>query len=284
MRHMHNPERIRELNSQRSPYRWEATGTAMNPGMNYLSDLIIRHGIEKKFGPLLLYRGPMNRGSCHRAWNFVLLMMAAEAETMSDGIKLADNAAFAQLCGPVRPPIRTSLWSFLFRLHDNPLVTKNIEGLTDYVKMLGAEHAWRLQRVDRFSNRIDCAEWRISTHENAGQDYRDRERGIPQSQQLFYPYMMHDPVKPDGARDLVLLVNGAISDRWPEHIRADVCQEMIVGLLEGTVTVDSLHDDVNKYITKHFKVLPHKYGEGGPRISLDAPVPGTNDMAWADRV
>ena len=36
------------------------------------------HGIEKRFGPLLLYRGRMNRGHAHRLWNMVLLMMASE--------------------------------------------------------------------------------------------------------------------------------------------------------------------------------------------------------------
>ena len=275
---------VRRENENRYAYVRSATGAVMNVGMNYLSDLVIRPGIEKKFGPLLLYMGAMNRGRAHRLWNFVLLMMAAEAETLSDGLKLIHNPAFAQLCGPVRAPIKTSLWSFFFRLYDNPLVTKNIEGLTEYVKMMGADQAWRLRRVDRFTDRINCAEWRVSTHENAGQDYRDRERGVPQSQQLFYPFMVHNPTEPDGARDLVLLVNQAVPDRWPEQIRADVCQEMIVGLLSGDIAVGELRDSVQKYWQKHFKTLPQQYGEGGLRISFDAPVPGTDDMPWTDRI
>jgi len=279
-----SPVKIRAFNETRDPYHWRSTGTATNPGMNYLSDLIIRPGIEKTFGPLLLYRGGMTRGRAHRRWNFVLLMMAAEAETLGDGIKLAHNPAFAQLCGPTSVPARLDLWRFFWRLHDNPAVTRNIEGLTDYVKSMGAETAWPSQRVDRFSDRIDCAEWRISIHENAGQDYRDRERGIPQSQQLFYPFMAHDPEKPDGARNLVLLVNQAVPNYWPEHVRADVCQEMIVGLLDGSIQVDDLHDSVRRYITKHFKVQPQQYGEGGLRLSLDAPVPGTIDLSWTERV
>ena len=253
-------------------YARKATGTAMNPGMNYLSDLIIRPGIEKTFGPLLLYKGGSGRGWCHRWWNFVLLMMAAEAQTLADGIKLAGNPAFAQLCGPVKTPTKTSLWSFLFRLYDNPTVTRNIEGLTDYIKMIGAAQAWQLTRVDRFTDAINCAEWRISTHENAGQDYRDRERGIPQSQQLFYPFMAHDPQKPDGARDLVLLVNQAVPDYWPEQVRADVCQEMIVGLLSGDIAPQNVRDEVAKYVRLHFKTLPHIWDGAGVRISFDAPI------------
>jgi hypothetical protein len=279
-----SPEQIRALNSSKGPYHWYSTGTATNPGMNYLSDLIIRPGIEKTFAPLLLYRGAMNRGRAHRMWNFILLMMAAEAETMSDGLKLVNNAAFSQLCGPLRPPSKPHLWSFLWRLYDNPSVTKNIEGLTEYVKMVGGQHCWELQRVDRFSDRIDCAEWRISTHENAGQDYRDRERGIARSKQLFYPFMAHDPEKPDGARDLVLLVNGAVPDSWPEHIRADVCQDMIVGLLSGDIAVGDLNDAVGRYITKHFKTLPLKYDGAGPRISFDQPMLGTEDRPWTESV
>lgn len=265
-------------------YRRRPTNNVARVGMNYLSDLVIRPGIEKCFGPLLLYRGRMNRGHAHRLWNFALLMMAAEAETLADGLRLANNEAFAQLCGPVHPPIKVSLNSYFWRLADNPAVTNNINGFTEYVKSLEV-HRWHgLERVDRFTDRINCAEWRISTHKNAGQDYRDRERGVPESQQLFYPYMLHDPEKLDDGKALVLLVSNAVPAYWHDSVRADVCQEMVMSLLSGDITPGQLHDHVRQYITKHYKANPLYWEDGTSRRSLSAPVSASDARTIGDFV
>lgn len=280
------PDEIRRLNADRWPYQRYATGAVMRVGMNYLSDLIIRPGIEKKFGPLLLYRGPMNYGHAHRLWNFALLMMASECETLADGYRVLNNPAFSQLCGPMAAPWRPAMQSYFGRLWDNPAVTNNIEGFTEYVKSLELGPC-RLIRVDRFSDKINCAPWRISLHENAGQDYRDRERGIPKSQELFYPYLAHDAEHPDGARDLVMLVNQSVPDYFPDHIRADICQDLIVGLLSGDIGVGQIHDRVEECTRNTWK-LHGKYADNQYGLSLDEPIPGTagsdGGINWRERV
>lgn len=262
-------------------YRRRPTNRTFPAGMNYLSDLIIRPGIEKTFGPLLLYRGHMNRGAAHRKWNMALLMMATECETLSDGLKVLNNPSFSQLCGPVRPPPKISLYTFFQRLGDNPAVTRNIQGLTDYVKSLELGPCG-LQRVDRFSARAQCAPWRISLHLDAGKEAE--ERGIPASQQLFYPFMAHDAAKPDDGAALVKLVNAAVPQYWPEHIRADACQDLIVALLSGEIGPGEVHDHAQEYVGRVYQMHPSKFDHGNRAISFNQPILGTEDLSWTERV
>jgi hypothetical protein len=263
-------------------YRALPTNNVQRVGMNYLSDLIIRPGIEKKFTPLLLYRGCMNRGHAHRLWNMVLLMMAAECETLGDGLKVLNNPAFAQLCGPPRAPGKPHLWSFFFRLYDNPAVTKNIEGLTEYVKLIGSE-AWELERVDRFSDRPYCASWRKSLHPNAG-NYIPRERGIAKHDQLFYPYIKHDPKQPDDGAALSALVSAAVPAFLPDHIRADACQDLVVALLSGEITPYQVNDRAGKFVANVYRMHPTMFDQGGVLTSFNQPMPGTETRSWAEVV
>lgn len=249
--------------------------------MNYLSDLIVRPGIEKRFGPLLLYRGQMNRGHAHRLWNMVLLMMAAECETLGDGLKVLHNPDFAQLCGPVRVPGKPTLWSFFFRLNDNPAVTKNIVGLTDYVELIGSD-AWELQRVDRFSDRPECAPWRKSLHPDAG-NYIPAERGIAKGEQLFYPYIKHDPEQPDDGAALAKLVSAAVPAFLPDHIRADACQDLVVALLSGEISPYQVNERAEKFVASVYRMHPTLFDQGHLAVSFSQPV-GTSDMSWQEIV
>jgi hypothetical protein len=216
-------------------YQTPATGNVMRPGLNYLTDLIVRPGIEKKLWPLVMYRGNVTPRHAHRLWNFALLMMAAEAETLSDGLKIAHNPAFSQLCGPLKKPTKLTLRSFFGRLWDTPFVTDNIPGLSEYVRLLGLGPSG-LTPVDIETARAQCAPWRTSTHPEAGRE--KGERGAPIA---CYPYVVHDHTKPEG-HDLVDLVNKAVPRGLPENIRADVCQDLIVALLAGDLTKEQIGD------------------------------------------
>lgn len=248
-------------------YKAHATGNLMKPGLNSLSELIIRPGIQKRLTPLLEYRGNMNAGHAHRLWNFALLMMAAEAETLSDGLSLAGNPDFSQLCGPHKRPNRLTLNSFFGRLWSNPEVTRNITGFTDYVKMMNLGPC-RLTPVDPESPRANVAPWRKSLHE---EPYREAsERG---AKALFYPYVVHNHERPDEGRDLVALVNSAVPSLMPPDIRADICQEIIVAILAGELERGNVHDFVQKYISAHFKGRDWKWAPGSGAIgSIDAPL------------
>lgn len=252
-------------------YRRRPTNKVMPVGMNYLSDLIVRPGIRAYFRPLLLYRGPMNPGHAHRLWNMSLLMMAAEAETLADGLKVFNNPAFAQLCGPVRPPSKIALNSFFGRLWNSPDVTNLIPGLTEYVKSLQLGPC-TLIPVALETDQQFCAPWCISTHPDFDKNADKPESGV---KPLYYPYLAHDPKSANG-HDLVLLANKLVPQGLPHDIRADVCQELIVSILSGQVTRDQAHDYVQKHISKVFRSVEFKYTASGHglKFSMDAKIRG----------
>lgn len=252
-------------------YHRRPTNNVMSVGMNYLSDLVVRPGIRKRLWPLCLYRGSMNPGRAHRYWNFALLMMAAEAETLADGIKLANNQAFAQLCGPVNPPTKVTLYGFFGRLWDNPDVTENVPGLTEYVKSLELGPCW-LTPVPHETPALYCAPWRISTHPDHDPNAERPESGI---RNLYYPFLAHDPEKIDDGKALVLLANQLVPNFLPDQVRADVCQDLIVGLLAGDVTTGNAQDFVIKYIRRVYQMHPTMYDQGKLALSFNQPVPGT---------
>jgi len=83
---------------------------------------------------------------------------------------------------------------------------------------------------------------------------------------LRYPYLKSES-KMEGA-DLVQFAN-SIVPRWPhEDQRADMCQDVILAILEGTATRESIGTDVKKFITKVMQASPWKY----KWISFDAPL------------
>lgn len=238
---------------QKLPYTRQATNKVMPVGMNYLSELVIRPGIEKRLWPLCLYRGQMSPGAAHRKWNMALLMMAAECETLADGMKVFQNPAFAQLCGPVKVPPKYSLRTFFGRLWDNPDVTHNIPGFTEYVKSLELGPSY-LQPVALETDRQFCAPWRISTHEDFDKNAEKPESGL---RNLYYPYMAHNPKEPDDGTKIAMLVNKLVPKYLPEGIRADACQELVVGLISGDVPAGKAHDWVAEYVRKIYRLHPN---------------------------
>lgn len=89
-----------------------------------------------------------------------------------------------------------------------------------------------------------------------------------------YPYAPMSP-KTDGA-DLVHLVNSHVGKGVPEHIRADICQEVILGVLEGEITIESVAKQVQQYVRKFWGKFDWKHGE----ISLDQPM--RDGRSWHD--
>lgn len=78
---------------------------------------------------------------------------------------------------------------------------------------------------------------------------------------LFYPFACQ-AFRDDG---LVQKVNGLVRRSLPEQMRADVCQEIIVSVLEGTVTEEDLNQSlVERFIKEEFK-------KQGYAISLESP-------------
>lgn len=95
---------------------------------------------------------------------------------------------------------------------------------------------------------------------------------------LYYPYIVHDPLQMTEHEKLVMAVNAVVPSTLPEDLRADICQDIIVALLTGELTRERLADSARPFVKEAMKARPIKYGH----LSLDAPVPGTEGMAWTD--
>lgn len=90
-----------------------------------------------------------------------------------------------------------------------------------------------------------------------------------------WPYMNEDRGE---ASKLVNLVNMALPRGLPEQIRGDVAQDMILGILSGEIDEDQIERQVRKYLRSHYKAVETPY----LAISLNQPVPGTDDQNWGD--
>lgn len=92
-----------------------------------------------------------------------------------------------------------------------------------------------------------------------------------------YPYLRGRD--DDGAR-LIEAVNSVVPRTFPDHMRADVCQDLLLKVLEGECTVAALKDGTAAAIRAYHKLHPGKFGP----ISLDAPIPGTDGLKLIDTI
>lgn len=84
-----------------------------------------------------------------------------------------------------------------------------------------------------------------------------------------------DNAPPAPGEDLVARVH-RLTASLPVHLREDVGQEMILGVLEGTISESQLAASVKDYAKKFYGSYDNRFSH----VSLDAPVPGTEGMRW----
>jgi hypothetical protein len=249
---------------------------------NRLENDIILPGFEEKLVPLALYRGTRTLGHVHRNFNFAVAMMHSECESTADAFKLSNNPEFNQLCGPLAKRDSVQIYSIFSRLLDHPEVTDNIPGLTAYVRGFPLKHRFNLSTVPLVCpNRQATAPWR----ENRAKKMPGRSPGTAAPKKpraiaparLFYPFVIHKPRNDDGTFDLMVAVNNAVPKGLPDHIRADICQDLIVAILSGEMDKSELQGEVKGYTRKVLQMHPLKYGD----LSLDAPI-GDTGMTLMD--
>lgn len=239
-----------------------------------IASKIVAPGIEKHLIPLLHFRGSADIGRVHRLWNLTLALKETEVETTSDAMALVNHPKFAHLCEPRNAPGVTSLNGFWSRLIDKPVVCNLEPGLHDYVRSM-IRFKFNLMPVSEVAGHTGHAWWRtykprdrLTPEERAK---REAERLRPRATELMWPYIAHDPKKTDvGGTDIVALVNSIVSKNIPEENRADICQDLILAVLEGKYSVDDIRDNPKKYISAVRDTSPWKY----EWVSMDAPLFG----------
>lgn len=91
---------------------------------------------------------------------------------------------------------------------------------------------------------------------------------------LAYPYLGVGAVN---SCDLLTAINDIVPKGLPDHLRADIAQEMIMDVLAGNLILESAAAHVQRYIRR-------SYGDCYRLSSLDAPVAGTENLRLIDTI
>jgi hypothetical protein len=118
---------------------------------------------------------------------------------------------------------------------------------------------------------------------------RKQERTYP-SLRRGYPYGIRQA---ETGAHLVELVNSAVPDRIPDEARADICQALLLSILEGDLKVENLSSAVRPAINKRYVMfstlktlsLDARIGhdEGGNAITLLDTIPSDYEPILAKR-
>lgn len=96
---------------------------------------------------------------------------------------------------------------------------------------------------------------------------------------LLYPFLPAESKRrPRPEHEMLKAVSAAVPHNIPHDRRADICQELVLALLTGDIEISDLPTAVWKMFHKVYKLHPTIHGP----ISLDAPIPGTDDLRLID--
>lgn len=228
---------------------------------NKVKSFITEPNLEVELRPLLLFRGQVTAGQAKARFNFLRTAMEAELPTVPEITKAsAGGNDVAHLCGLHAKTgwQRLSIFGFFSRILQSPSVLERTKGLRDYihwvVKQTPRGRIYHLDRISETSVWSKRAWRRVS---------RARKPRTPLAE--YYPYIT---TAPTSDHELLLAVESIIPKTLPHEVRADVCQDMIVSILTGEITLDNLRDRRGEYIKSIFKQMPSRYGH----LSLDAPM------------
>ena len=99
----------------------------------------------------------------------------------------------------------------------------------------------------------------------------------PKTRETGWPYLAGPPA--NDMEKLFVRVANTIPRGLPEQVRADVGQELIVGLLSGDFTEEMLGKQLRRYIRKHYK--ENEFNQFRD-VSFNQPIPGESGARWED--
>lgn len=115
--------------------------------------------------------------------------------------------------------------------------------------------------------------WRLETGVVC---HAQRRRSSATGGNIVYPFLIHDGGKPEHV--LLRKVNAAVPMHLEPELRADICQDLMVGILCGDLDPDDLSLPAKEIGRKVQQMFPTKYGP----LSLDAVMPGTDSLRLID--
>lgn len=223
--------------------------------LDLLKAEIARPALGAYLEPLQRFRGSLSINRARAMWSFTNAMMLAECESLNEGTKLFQVGDLAHLCGFHAKAISSqSIDTFFNRLRLTPKVTAMVPGLQDYVSALnrwpfhleecGAE-AFRLGR-DATLKKLN------------GKVVAKLKADIRDPSQSFYPFVVREPKK---EHELLLAVHAAVPKGINYKIRGDLCQDLLVAVIAGELTIENIPNELPKYLKEARKLIPHEIGD-----------------------
>lgn len=210
--------------------------------------------------PLMLFRGGQSLGRYQALWNFILTAKDSNAQTMSDIFKLSILAKESAHLGGLHSALQNSSQQGVFsRLWSTPEVMALEPGLDDFIATVVRNSRGWLYDLEKIP---PTSVWSKQAWRRPGRVAKKPVEPLPQ----FWPFLAEQPTD---EHDLVMVIDGLVPKTLPEMVRQDVCQDLIVSVLGGEVSLGNLQDALPKHVRQAFKLYPSKYGP----ISLDAPPP-----------
>lgn len=222
----------------------------------------------------VLFRMSHSREYARALWNFTVAMMDAECDDLATAYEVISTSKdLTHLCGFHKLRFDACRWAqlrwFLTRVWQNqemlslkPQLKSYIEFLVENSKIRAGKYSRPIGLIKSYGGR-GWLPWR--TEDWYADRYESRRRSRPAPLTEFWPYITGSPTD---EHDLLLAVDGLVPRFFPNDVRSDICQEMIVAILSGDTTLENLRDGRVNYINELLKQMPSKYGH----LSLDAPL------------
>lgn len=220
---------------------------------------------DRELKPLLLYKGSPSPVRMQALYNLAVGMMMSECEDFSEGRKLSSHDDSIHIAGIHRPVELMTIKGIFGRLRDNLNICDRVVGLREYVLNLHPQECiYEKVPEQTYSNRSGVW-WRTEIKKKRLPKIRYPEIS---PMDLAYPFVRHDCSHAHMGQDMVAKVHEAVPKMLPHSIRADICQDVIVAVLNGEIEIENLKNEIKPFISRNFKLWPGRYGI----VSLDAPM------------
>ncbi len=228
---------------------------------------------ERDLIPLALFAGRASLGDIQGMWNTARAMKAADVNTCAQaGQFVQENPEIVHAAGlhPSKSDLNTDssafggkLWRLTNRVFSAPGGARIDPEMSEYLRHVMNQSrriiVTSLRPVERYSPYSKVA-WRRPKPRLVGPDIPVNPR---------WPFLQETrPVDTDGM-DVLTAVDLLIPSQLPRQLREDVCQDAVLAVLEGEITVDDLKEPGASWLKNIFRRYRVKYGT----VSLDAPPP-----------
>jgi len=229
---------------------------------------------EIELRPLLLFKGNLTEHRCRSLFAVTRflrdneIMKFAQAESFLTPLETERHTA-----GLHKRVYAGSLLSFFRRMRQCPDVCDMDAGLEDYIcevleNQAGFTKYIRLDPIPATSTDHHTQRaWRLVRTPRA---IRKEQERLSE----FYPYLP----KSLGIEDnLLRTIHEAVSRGLPDDIRADLCQDLVVSVLSGDVSLENVREAIPLHLRTHRRM----YADRWRLLSLETPI-GDGDMTIGD--